>query len=185
MGQTAVAAGLSASTEKQGIILGNDGRPADVYIWHWVRGQNATLDVTVVSLLQDALVQRAAEHPGHALEHRLEEKMRKSFDACYRQWVVFPPTSRRVVLWVAPGRRDPHPQPFPVPGPSDRSPRGHNRQAHLSETRRLVAEGKCCADNYKTAELSIPGHCRRLLSENPNAPEKTLQCSSQDPKVLP
>jgi hypothetical protein len=59
-----------------------------------MRGQDVALDVTVVSPLQDALVQRAAEHPGHALEHRLEEKMRKSFDACHRQGVVFLPLTR-------------------------------------------------------------------------------------------
>ena len=56
--QTAAAAALGLAPIKEGRFLlpGRDVRPADVLIPGWSGGRDAALDVTVVSPLQQALV---------------------------------------------------------------------------------------------------------------------------------
>ena len=47
------------------------------------------LDITVVSSLQSQLVDRAAEEPGYALEHRSREKWNKYGEACQAEGLEF------------------------------------------------------------------------------------------------
>ena len=54
-------------SQLQFLLPGQGGKPADVFLPHWEQGEDAALDVTVVNPLQDALVDGAAQTPGHAL----------------------------------------------------------------------------------------------------------------------
>ena len=56
---------------------------------HYEAGRHLLLDVTVVSSLQAGLVDRAAELPGHALQHRHAEKWRKYGETCQAEGMVF------------------------------------------------------------------------------------------------
>ena len=49
------------------LIPGTQNRPADVYLPCWKRGRPAALDITVISTMQKATIQSAAENQGHAL----------------------------------------------------------------------------------------------------------------------
>ena len=88
---TAVAAGLGPAREVRFLIPGEDSRPADVLLPHWVGGKDAALDVTVVNPLQVATVVGAATEAGHALTHAFNRKMRGTAEACHRQGVAFLP----------------------------------------------------------------------------------------------
>ena len=66
---TAVAAGLGPVKEGRFLLPGADRRPADVFLPNWAGGQDAALDVTVVSPLQDATVAGAAATAGHAFAY--------------------------------------------------------------------------------------------------------------------
>ena len=54
--QAAVQAALGPAREERALIPGREDRPADIYIPTWAGGRDAALDVTVVSPLQQALV---------------------------------------------------------------------------------------------------------------------------------
>ena len=88
---TAVAAGLGPVREVRFLIPGEDSRPADVLLPHWIAGQDAALDVTVVNPCQTATVIGAATTAGHALNHAYARKMRGTADACQQQGVTFLP----------------------------------------------------------------------------------------------
>ena len=81
---TAVAAGLGPAREVRFLIPGEDSRPADVLLPHWVGGKDAALDVTVVNPLQVATVVGAATEAGHALTHAFNRKMRGTAEATGR-----------------------------------------------------------------------------------------------------
>ena len=85
--QTAIQAALGPAKEERALIPGRDARPADIYIPNWVGGRDAALDVTVVSPLQQALVDRAADESGSALEHAFQRKMRQSHEDCQREGI--------------------------------------------------------------------------------------------------
>ena len=51
-----MAAGLGPAREVRFLIPGEDSRPADVLLPHWVGGKDAALDITVVNSLQVATV---------------------------------------------------------------------------------------------------------------------------------
>ena len=88
---TAVAAGLGPVREVRFLIPGEDSRPADVLLPHWIAGQDAAMDVTVVNPCQVATVMGAATTAGHALQHAYTRKMRGAADACQQQGVTFLP----------------------------------------------------------------------------------------------
>ena len=88
---TAVAAGLGPVREVRFLIPGEDSRPADVLLPHWVGGKDAALDVTVVNPCQTATVVGAATTAGHALNHAYQRKVRGAGEACLRQGVAFLP----------------------------------------------------------------------------------------------
>ena len=50
-----------------------------------------------VSSLQAQLVDRAAVEPGHALEHRYQQKMRKYGEACLTEGIIFTPVAMEVL----------------------------------------------------------------------------------------
>ena len=87
--QCASQAALGPTKEQRALIPGESSRPADVYIPNWVEGRDAALDVTVVSPLQQALVERAAEEPGHVLQHAYERKNGQSEEVCHQQGIKF------------------------------------------------------------------------------------------------
>ena len=84
-------AALDPAREEHALIPGREARPADFHIPNWVQGRDAALDVTVVSPMQQALVERAAEEPGHALSHAYQRKMRQSYDDYNREDIFFAP----------------------------------------------------------------------------------------------
>ena len=88
---TAMAAGLGPVREVRFLLPGQDSRPADVLLPHWIAGKDAALDLTVVNPCQVATVVGAATTAGHALQHAFNRKMRGSADACQAQGVVFLP----------------------------------------------------------------------------------------------
>ena len=89
--QTAAQAALGPTKEERALIPGRNARPADVYIPNWVGGRDTALDVTVVSPLQQALVDRAADEPGFALTHAYQRKMRQSHEDCNSEGISFIP----------------------------------------------------------------------------------------------
>ena len=89
--QTATQAALGPAREERALLPGSESRPADVLIPNWVGGRDAALDVTVVSPLQQALVDRAADEPCHTLNHAYQRKMRQSFEACNQEGISFIP----------------------------------------------------------------------------------------------
>ena len=88
---TAVSAQLAPFREERALLTGmQNARPADVMIPRFgVGGRHLCLDVSVVSSLQSQLVDRAAEEPGYALEHRSREKWNKYGEACQAEGLEF------------------------------------------------------------------------------------------------
>ena len=73
------------------LLPGADRRPADVFLPNWAGGQDAALDVTVVSPLQDATVAGAAATDGHAITFAYERKMTAAAEDCHQQGIAFLP----------------------------------------------------------------------------------------------
>ena len=88
---TAASAGLAPVKEGRFLLPGDDRRPADVLLSHWVGGRDAALDVTVVHPLQDATMPNAATTPGFALTFAHDRKIRGAEEDCRRQGIAFIP----------------------------------------------------------------------------------------------
>ena len=73
------------------MLPGEGGKPADIFIPRYAGGKDAALDVTVVNPLQIALVNQAAQTPGHALTIAHKRKLDKSWQPCHQQGIVFLP----------------------------------------------------------------------------------------------
>jgi hypothetical protein len=89
--ETAVAAGLGPVREGRFLLPGNDRRPADVLVPHWVGGKDAAMDITVVTPLQVATLPGAATTRGHALDFAYGRKMNGAAEECRRQGIAFQP----------------------------------------------------------------------------------------------
>ena len=89
--KAAQSACLSPTQEIRGLLSGTDARPADVFIPAWDKGKDSALDVTVVSPLQSALVDRCAVDHSAALDHAHNRKMASAFQACAGVGVSFFP----------------------------------------------------------------------------------------------
>ena len=87
--QTALQAGLCPAKEEQALIPGKNYRPADVFLPNWRNGRSTCVDITIVSSLQQALVEKAADSPGAALEHALQRKNNQSKEDCEREGLEF------------------------------------------------------------------------------------------------
>ena len=86
-----VQARLGPQKEPAGLIPGSDERPADVFFPFWTQGKDTALDITVVNPLQAGLVQRTSRDGGSGVEHAYLIKMRKYFDRCEGEGIVFTP----------------------------------------------------------------------------------------------
>ena len=64
----ALSAVLSPSKEASGIVPNSCSCPADILLPNWSQGHHATLDVSVISLLQQLTMSGTASFPGHALQ---------------------------------------------------------------------------------------------------------------------
>ena len=92
--EVAAAAALNPVKEGRFLLPGADRRPADVFIRGWQGGQDAALDVTLVTVtnpLKDDTRAGAAASPGHGASQAYERKMRTSADACRAQGITFLP----------------------------------------------------------------------------------------------
>ena len=89
--KAAQSACLGPAQEIRGLFSGTDARPADIFIPAWHRGKDAALDVTVVSPLQIALVDRCASNHAVALDVAHQRKMAKFFQPCADVNVAFFP----------------------------------------------------------------------------------------------
>ncbi len=66
----------------QGVIPDSFSRPVDVFLPTWHDGKPTSLDVHVISPLQQSLVHEAAFSPGHALEVGTRRKLTSHLQAC-------------------------------------------------------------------------------------------------------
>ena len=89
--QTAAAAMLGPVKEGRFLLPGRDARPADLLIPRWSGGQDAALDVTVVSALQAAMVAGSATTDGYAVTKAFERKIAKAGEACRAEGISFVP----------------------------------------------------------------------------------------------
>ena len=89
--ETAVAAGLGPVKEGRFLLPGTDRRPADVMVPHWVGGQDAAMDITIVTPLQAATMPGAANTAGHALDYAHGRKANGAEEECRRQGIAFLP----------------------------------------------------------------------------------------------
>ena len=89
--QTAAAAMLGPVKEGRFLLPGRDARPADLLIPRWSGGQDAALDVTVVSALQAAMVAGSAATDGYAVTKAFERKIAKAGEACRAEGISFVP----------------------------------------------------------------------------------------------
>ena len=66
-------------------------RPGDVIIPSWDSGQDAVVDVTVISPLQALRVSQAGRVPGSSLDYRFQQKMSKYHQSCRDSGKKFTP----------------------------------------------------------------------------------------------
>ena len=88
---TAVKAALGPTRERQHLLPGEGGKPADIFVPRHAGGKDAALNVTVINPLQAASVAQAAQTPGYALTVAHKRKMDKSGQPCHQQGIVFLP----------------------------------------------------------------------------------------------
>ena len=77
--------------EMPGLVPGSQSRPADIFIRNWTDGRKIAFDVSVISPTQDAIVLRAADTSGAAIESRKATKNRAHFDNCSASGIYFQP----------------------------------------------------------------------------------------------
>ena len=87
----AAEAHLGPIKEPDGLLPGSDDRPADVLLPYWSQGKDVAVDITVVNPLQTALVARAAQEGGSAVQHAHEAKVRKYGERCSQEGITFVP----------------------------------------------------------------------------------------------
>ena len=73
------------------LLPGRDARPADLLIPRWCGGQDAALDVTVVSALQPAMVAGSATTDNFAVTKAFQRKVAKAGEACRQEGISFVP----------------------------------------------------------------------------------------------
>ena len=84
-------ASFNPMKEMPGLVPGSQSRPADVFIRNWTDGRKIAFDVSVISPTQDAVVLRAADISGAAIETRKSSKNRAHFDNCRASGIHFQP----------------------------------------------------------------------------------------------
>ena len=91
--QTAAAAALGPVKEGRYLLPGRDARPADLLIPRWEGGQDAALDVTVVSALQNAMVAGSATTDSYAVTRAFDRKVARVGEACRQEGIAFIPVA--------------------------------------------------------------------------------------------
>ena len=91
LGERTFRHNLNPAREVRGLLPGSDARPADVFLPSWDKGRDAALDVTVISPLQQNLIDRCAMNHDLALETAHRRKMTSRFDECRAVNVSFIP----------------------------------------------------------------------------------------------
>ena len=84
-------ASLNPTKEMPSLVLNSQSRRADIYVANWVDGRKMAFDVSVVSPTQDAVLHRAADFAGSAIEMRKASKNRGHLDNGRAQGIVFQP----------------------------------------------------------------------------------------------
>ena len=82
---------LSPLMEIRGLVEGSEAHPADVFIPNWIGEKDAALDITVVSPVQAACLERSVDNPSFSLEFAYRRKMRSAAAACRQVNVAFIP----------------------------------------------------------------------------------------------
>ena len=88
---------LAPRREVPSLIPGSQSRPADVYLPNWHRGCPATLDITVISPLQQATIQGAATTQDHALLVGEARKFSAHGSQCQSDGITFIPCAIETV----------------------------------------------------------------------------------------
>jgi hypothetical protein len=90
--KVAYAAALAPTKEKNALIPGTNGRPADVLVRAWGHGgKDMAFDIVVTSPLQSALVNRAAREDRWAAKKAYEDKLRRYGEDCARNGMEMAP----------------------------------------------------------------------------------------------
>ena len=84
-------ASLNPTKEMPGLVPNSQSRPADFYIANYIDGRKIAFDISVVSPVQDAILHRAADAAGAAIEMRKATKRRAHLDHCRAQGIFFQP----------------------------------------------------------------------------------------------
>jgi hypothetical protein len=100
--------------EPDGLLPSFDDRLADLLLphcsaVHWTQGRDTAIDITVVNLLQAALVRHAAEEGASAVKYAYNLKSRKYADRCAAEGLEFVPIAvdsfggprRLMVIWTS------------------------------------------------------------------------------------
>ena len=86
----AQSAALAPTKEAPSLVSGSSMRPADILL-NWCCGRPATLDVSVISPLQQLTLDEAASSSGHALRVGVRRKLTSNLPACRSAGVDFLP----------------------------------------------------------------------------------------------
>ena len=84
-------AGFNPKKEMPALIPGSQSRPADIFVEGWIDGRRVAFDVSVISPTQDAIIDRAADIAGSAIDMRKTEKNRKHAANCRASGIFFEP----------------------------------------------------------------------------------------------
>jgi hypothetical protein len=87
----AASASYAPKKEMPHLIPGTLSRPADIFIPTWRDGKKTAFDVSVVSPVQSAILDRAVDTPGAALAMRKATKIRAHDEVCRNQDINFVP----------------------------------------------------------------------------------------------
>ena len=82
---------LAPTREAPSLVPDSHSRPADILLPTWSRGCPASLDVHVISPLQQLTLHGAASTPGHALQVGIRRKLTQHLSACRSAGVDFIP----------------------------------------------------------------------------------------------
>jgi hypothetical protein len=87
----AASASYAPKKEMPHLIPGTLSRPADIFIPTWRDGKKTAFDVSVVSPVQSAILDRAVDTPGAALAMRKATKICAHDEVCRNQDINFVP----------------------------------------------------------------------------------------------
>ena len=147
--KAATSACLAPSQEIRGLVSGSEAGPANVFIPSWDKGIDTALDVTVISPLQQSLVDRSENNHNTALDTAYRRKKTSAFQACADVNVSFIPLAVETFGgW--------HPDAvckLESPGPSISDPRVCCHQTLFPEALHQPPESQCFNDSQQADSL--------------------------------